>query len=286
ANNPPAGAVINFYLRGKAKDAPKLAILDKNRNVITELNVVNEPGIQRFYWDLRYKSPLTSPQLAGGQGQGGGGFGGRFGGAPRGARVLAGEYLVKLTVDGKELTKTVKVEEDPRIRISPADAEARLKLLLAINRLQKSGIDTQRTLDALWQQINSVRENLKNQANVPPAVSGAVESLSQDVRKMRAGLAQQPRDQSQQESAGPQDPALGNALMTRIGRFFLELDSVTEPAAPSHQEELKRYTQQMNALIEKVNKIITESVPKLNTQIEESGLKPIKAGETIAPLQR
>ena len=215
----------------------------------------------------------------------GGGFGGGFGGAARGARVLPGDYLVRLRVDGKELEKTVKVEEDPRIELSSADAEVRLKLLLAINRLQKSGFDTQRTLDGLRTQISSVEENLKKQANVPQAVSSTVEALSQEVVAVRAALAQQPRRQDQQESAGPQDPALGNAMMTRVGRFFAELDSVTEPATPRHQELLIKYTQQMNALIERVNKIITERIPKLNLQIAESGMSPIKTGETIAPLQ-
>jgi hypothetical protein len=34
-----------------------------------------------------------------------------------------------------------------------------------------------------------------------------------------------------------------------------------------------------------VNKLITDAVPNLNKQIEAAGASPIKAGETIAPLQ-
>jgi photosystem II stability/assembly factor-like uncharacterized protein len=281
ANNPPAGAIINYYLGQKAKETPEITILDKDRNLVTELTLINEPGIQRFAWDLRYQSPMLSSQLAySGQGRGGGGFGG----LPRGARVLPGEYIVKLYVDGKEMTKRIIVEEDPRIEIAPAEAEARLKLMLAINRLQKSGFETQRLLDSLRGQIISVEENLKKQSSVPQAISAAVDSLSQEVKAARAGLAQQPRGLNQQESAGPQDQPQGNALMTRFSRFFGELDSYTEPPTPQHQEQLKNYTQQMNALIEKVNKIITESIPNLNLQIAER-MMPIKAGETIAPVQ-
>jgi hypothetical protein len=177
------------------------------------------------------------------------------------------------------------VEEDPRIEITTADAEARLKIMLAINKLQKSGFDAQRTLDNLRTQLNSVGESLKKQANVPQAVGSAVDSLLQEVRTVRAGLAPQPRGPNQQESAGPQAPDLANAVMIRVSRLFGELDSYTEPAVSRHQEELKKYTLQLNERIERVNKIITESIPNLNKRIAESGMSPIKAGETIAPLQ-
>jgi photosystem II stability/assembly factor-like uncharacterized protein len=279
ANNPPGGAIINYYLAEKAKERPKITILDKNRNVISELAVPNESGIQRVAWDLRYQSPVPAPQLGEGQRRGG------LGGAVRGPRVLPGEYLVRLSVDGKETTKSLIVEEDPRIEITTADAEARLKIMLAINKLQKSGFDAQRTLDNLRTQLNSVGESLKKQANVPQAVGSAVDSLLQEVRTVRAGLAPQPRGPNQQESAGPQAPDLANAVMIRVSRLFGELDSYTEPAVPRHQEELKKYTLQLNERIERVNKIITESIPNLNKRIAESGMSPIKAGETIAPLQ-
>jgi photosystem II stability/assembly factor-like uncharacterized protein len=279
ANNPPAGATINYYLRAKANERPKITILDKSRNVVSELLVPNERGIHRVSWDLRYQSPVPAPQLGEGQRRGGRGR------AMRGPRVLPGEYLVRLSVDGKEMVKSLIVEEDPRIEITAADAQARLKIMLAINRLQKSGFDAQRTLDNLRVQINSVEESLKKQANVPQAVSSAVNSLLQEVRGARAGLAPQSGGANEQESAGPRDPALANAVMMRIGRLFDEIDSHTEPAIPRHQEELKRYTLQLNERIERVNKIITESVPNLNKLIAESGMSPIKAGETIAPLQ-
>jgi photosystem II stability/assembly factor-like uncharacterized protein len=279
ANNPPGGAIINYYLAEKAKERPKITILDKKRNVVSELTAPNESGIQRVAWDLRYQSPVPASQLGEGQRRGG------LGGAVRGPRVLPGEYLVRLSVDGKEMTKSLIVEEDPRIEITIADAEARLKIMLAINKLQKSGFDAQRTLDNLRTQLNSVGESLKKQANVPQAVGSAVDSLLQEVRTVRAGLAPQPRGPNQQESAGPQDPNLANAVMIRVNRLFSELDSYTEPAVPQHPEELKKYTLQLNERIERVNKIITVSIPNLNKLIAESGMSPIKAGETIAPLQ-
>jgi photosystem II stability/assembly factor-like uncharacterized protein len=282
ANNPPYGAIINYYLKDRAKSRLLITILDQSGNVIRELSGVNEPGVHRLLWDLRSQPPLPGMQSAQGQGA-------IFYGAPRGPRVLPGEYLVKLTVDGKEITKTVLVEEDPRIQISPEDAEARLKTMLAINKLQKSGHDTQRTLDNLRSQLSSLLDSLKRQqntsGNVPESVTTAVNSILEEVSALRRGLSPQISNPNQQEAAGPPDQHNTNAVMVRINRLFGELDSYTERPHPRYQKLIQNYTSQLNLHIEKVNKVITESVPNLNKQIAESGMTPINAGQTIAPLQ-
>jgi photosystem II stability/assembly factor-like uncharacterized protein len=282
ANNPPYGAIIHYYLKDYAKDKPRITILDKSGNVIRELTGVNEPDVQRLPWDLRYQSPMPGTQSAPGQGS-------VFFGMARGPRVLPGEYLVKLTVDGREMTRTVVVEEDPRIHISPDDAEARLKTLLALNKLQKSGYDTQRTLDNLRSQLNSLLDGLKRQqtasGNVQESVTAAVNLILQEVSVLRRGLSPQFSNPNQQEAAGPPDQMSMGAVMVRINRLFGEIDSYTEPPHDRYQNQIQKYTSQLNAHIEKVNKVITESVPNLNRQITESGMTPINVGQTIAPLQ-
>jgi photosystem II stability/assembly factor-like uncharacterized protein len=278
AQNPPVGAMINYYLRAEAKERPKLTIFDRTGQVVRELNGTNNAGIQRIVWDLRHQSPL--PSASGGQG---GGVG--FGNFARGPRVLPGEYTVKLTVDGKEMLKTVVVEEDPRIQLTPADALARVQAMLAINKLQKSGLAAQNSLTALRSQLNSLQENLKKQANAPEAINNTVGTLLQEVGNLQRRLAPQFRGVNQQEEAGPADPSIMSAVMIRISRLFAELDSYTEPATARHQEQLRKYTASLNAVIEQVNKLVSETVPNLNKQIAELGLTQIKAGETIAPLQ-
>ena len=52
-----------------------------------------------------------------------GGGGGPFGGG-RGPRVPPGEYSVKVSVGGKDVTTTVRVQEDPRFPIDRMSAQA------------------------------------------------------------------------------------------------------------------------------------------------------------------
>jgi photosystem II stability/assembly factor-like uncharacterized protein len=131
AENAPAGAMIDYYLKSNASGPVTLEIMDpagetvrkyssedKGPTVNTEtLNIPAywvrpfEPlstaaGMHRWIWDLR---PAPPPRPAGG---GGGGFGGR-GAVPM---VLPGIYTLKLSVGGKSYTQPLVVKMDPRTK--------------------------------------------------------------------------------------------------------------------------------------------------------------------------
>jgi photosystem II stability/assembly factor-like uncharacterized protein len=132
AENPPFGAIIDYYLKTGASGSVKITISDTAGEVIREyssedkpapvnLDTLNIPaywvrtpeplaktaGTHRWIWDLR---PTPPPRPAGGGGGGGGGFGGR-GGAPL---VLPGTYTVTLSVNGKNYSQPLVVKMDPR----------------------------------------------------------------------------------------------------------------------------------------------------------------------------
>jgi hypothetical protein len=132
AENPPTGAIIDYYLRSSPGGRVILEILDQNAQVIrrhssaetvaaTDPNglVVNAvwqrpqeppsaaPGLHRWVWDFR-------PQPAdGGRGRGGRGGGSGRGGAPP---VPPGGYTVRLTVSGRTFTQPLTLKPDPRSR--------------------------------------------------------------------------------------------------------------------------------------------------------------------------
>jgi photosystem II stability/assembly factor-like uncharacterized protein len=132
AENPPYGAMIDYYLKSNTSSLITLEILDPAGEVIRryasddKFPAINpdalsipvswvrapEPlsamaGMHRWIWDLR---PTPPPRPAG-VGGGGGGFGGR--GVPA---VLPGTYTVKLTVGGKSYAQPLVVKMDPRAK--------------------------------------------------------------------------------------------------------------------------------------------------------------------------
>ena len=132
AENPPYGAMIDYYLKSNVSGLVTLEILDPAGEMIRRyasddkfppvnpdtLNIPaswvrpQEPlsaaaGMYRRVWDLR----PTPPPRPTGVGGGGGGFGGRGVSA-----VLPGTYTVKLTVAGKSYTQPLILKMDPRAK--------------------------------------------------------------------------------------------------------------------------------------------------------------------------
>ena len=98
--NPTLGASLDYMLTKPAKSVT-LKVSDVNGTVVREFRAASgEVGYHSLRWNLS------------GQGGGGGGGFGRGGGG--GAAVPAGGYRVTLTVDGKDYTQALVVENDPK----------------------------------------------------------------------------------------------------------------------------------------------------------------------------
>jgi len=133
AENPPYGAIIDYYLKTVASGPVVLEILDPSGESIRHyssedrtppvnpdtLNIpvfwrpTPEPlstaaGMHRWVWDLRPTPP--APRAGGAPGGFGGGFGFRQ------PTVLPGNYTIKLTVGGQTYTQPLVVRMDPRTK--------------------------------------------------------------------------------------------------------------------------------------------------------------------------
>jgi photosystem II stability/assembly factor-like uncharacterized protein len=141
--NPPAGAVIDFYLKQLPKGETTIEILDSQNQVIRKFSslkteVPDEPldpddkkpekeikleaGLNRFVWNLRYEGANRVP----------GYYLWEYNGGSRGPLALPGKYQVRLTVDGKSQTAPLEVKLDPRVQVSRADLEKQFGLLMQI----------------------------------------------------------------------------------------------------------------------------------------------------------
>ncbi len=106
--NPQGGTAISYYLKAAPSGDVKITISNATGQVVRELDGTREAGLNRVQWNLAPTAPA-----------GGRGFGGRAGrGGGRGIpfvtqnAVPPGTYVVKLSVGGKDLLTTVRVEAD------------------------------------------------------------------------------------------------------------------------------------------------------------------------------
>ncbi len=130
--NPPDGAIIDYYLNGDAKDVVTLQIKDDKNNIINtfssndkpyEIPAVNIPlywirpqqilsataGSHRFLWDMHYKALNTPPSypIAAVYANTAPDFTSPW--------VMPGNYTAVLSVNGKSYSQNLKVIMDPRV---------------------------------------------------------------------------------------------------------------------------------------------------------------------------
>jgi len=187
--NPPAGALITYYLKEQPPGEVNVTITDKDGKVVRRMRRVNdEAGVNRVAWDLRYDAPPGGPAGGAARAAASGGAQGTpadtslealrarrraasegsaegpnednpFAG-PQAPSVLPGTYTVALSVGGREYKKPVQVEMDPRSDMTPAqviaqhDAAIQLRdLTLRVNQVIASTDDVIRQLTSLQDQL-------------------------------------------------------------------------------------------------------------------------------------
>jgi hypothetical protein len=181
--NPPAGALIDYYLAAQPSGEVTIDIVDADGHPVRHLSsaapakeqqppewpdqvtavntLAKTPGMNRFVWDLRYDDPVQIP----------GAF--YVGLAPRGPIALPGAYSVRLAVDGQTQTVPLQLLRDPRVKGS--DEGLRQKFALSV--------EVWHDMDALHRAVNDIRavkanvamlhKNLDGQAAQKKRVSAA-----------------------------------------------------------------------------------------------------------------
>ena len=197
--NPPNGAMINFYLKEPLKDRENVTITIQDaagqavRTIVCNRPNPNAPqpqpggfgfgggggggggfgfgggggqqctanqGINRYVWDMRSR-PVAPPggQTPGGEGGPGGPGGFAAALANLGFRVDPGTYTVKVKRGDTELSKTLTIIEDPRINFS---AEDRAKKRAALMKLQPLVVQAQMAGNMMTNPTSGLRANLNN----------------------------------------------------------------------------------------------------------------------------
>jgi photosystem II stability/assembly factor-like uncharacterized protein len=298
AANPPYGVVIDYYLKKKleGRNPVKITVTDKAGNKIRELNGPGEPGINRVNWDLRYDAPAqpppanpaasgaqpgenAEPEAAGGGGRGGGGGGGPFGfGANRGPLVDPGEYNVAIAAAGRNETKTVAVEEDPRITLSAADRAKRRQALTKLYGMAREAETGRRRIVAMRTSLTTLTDSWKRPgATQPPdPVKKAAEDLLSRVKDV-AGLFEVDR-QGGLGFAGPPLTYTPPPVNQKIGRLMGAIDGYAAVPTERQFTDIDQASAELGPAIVSVNKLANEDVPRLNKMMADAGVPYVSTG--------
>ena len=281
AANPPAGAIIDFYLPRDAKQPTVLEILDAGGRLVRRYSSDDPPeptaaeltaqlipaywvaaprslprtaGMHRWVWDLHYAAPLAvtrgypisavphaTPR------------------GPEGPLALPGSYAVRLTVDGHRLEAHLQLRPDPRLRLAAGALEDQFRLA---ERLAGLLSDSSRALLAL----RSVHAQL-TPLTAHAAVSNSVRSAGTRV----AALLEKPETAVDDDAAKPLLPA----VQGHLGELYAIVTRGDGAPTAAQLRATEAAASELRGLLDAWQQLRAE-LPALNARLRAAGLKEIR----------
>jgi photosystem II stability/assembly factor-like uncharacterized protein len=292
--NPPNGALIDFYLKSAPSSDITLAIYDQGGKLVREFStrpeekIVEPPpnvpdywlghpepltrvaGENRFLWDLRYAPPqaLRHSYAISAMYQG-------TPGDPLGALVVPGTYEVRLTVGGRIYKQPLEVAIDPRVK-TPQDALERQFAL------EQKATDATTITYGFYRQATALREAIagdQKKVSTDPDTVAALKDFDTKVARVagteggRGGGA---------PGAGRQRPTF-SALNGEFGSLATVVDSADSEPTPAMQTAFASYCQGLATAVSGWNDMVQHDLPAVNEKLAAQKMSALPAAPLAEP---
>jgi photosystem II stability/assembly factor-like uncharacterized protein len=281
--NPPDGAVIDYYLSQSVSGPITLEIRDSRGQMVrryssadpvppipTDLNIPTywvrppqvlsqEPGLHRFLWDMHYQPvPGVKPDYP---------ISAVYRNTPPDSTspwVMPGDYTVVLTAGGKSYTQPFTVKMDPRVTASTADLARQFELSRQLYQDWLTLEPISKRLQALTERLTRLRTRATNR-NTPAAAQ--IEALGKKLQEIEGAENRRP--------GAP--PALG--VMTRLQALFRALQDVDAVPTTQVAAAVTDVHKQSQSIIERWQTIESQDIPALNRQLQGADLPGVEVKE-------
>jgi len=280
AENPPAGAMIDYLLKSPARSVT-LEIFDAKKNLVRKFSsddqrsekhpslpiaehwfpkpesLQTSSGMHRFLWSLAWGTggPTVDEESEYRN--------------PSGPKVVPGIYEVRLTVDGSTQSEPLKVVMDPR---SPATQEVLQRQLQLSQQIFAEALEARRTLAEIVSVQKKLADDEQKLGEQNPTLKSALASAQSEIAKILSNNKEITR-----QSPG----ALQEAYTGLVSA--LHVVEGGDRAVPSQAIALyKESSQGVKAGIEEWITFKQMKLPQLNQKLREGSLSPI----TISEIER
>jgi photosystem II stability/assembly factor-like uncharacterized protein len=274
-DNPPAGAIINYYFKTAPKDDVSLDILDASGKVVRHLSskekketeqppewpdrvervktIPANEGMNRFAWDLRYDDPIQIP----------GAF--YFGTGPKGPLALPGNYQVKLTVSGKSQTAPLYLAIDPRTKGAEAAVQKQFALATQVNDAMSRLHQAVNEIRDIRSQIQTLHKRFGDDAQLKPALAAA-DDLDHKMSEIEQKLIQVNMKSSEGNLAFP------SMLNERLDTFSHTIENGDTQPTQGQLNVFQMLSSQLEEQLKKWAQLKAEDVPKVSELIKQASL--------------
>ncbi|HKD45300.1 MAG TPA: glycosyl hydrolase [Candidatus Angelobacter sp.] len=285
-DNPPPGAIIDYYFKTAPKDEVKLEVFDANGKLVRSLSskekkeseqppewpdqvreVTTIPaaaGMNRYAWNLRSDPPVRIPDAF------------YTGIGPQGPLIQPGEYTVKLTVGDQTQSQPLTVVLDPRVKnVSADDLAKQFRLAIEVrdanNDLHRAVIQIRQ----LRSQLKSLRQRFENDPSLKTMMVEA-ETLDKKMTPVEEELIQVNMKGSEANLAFP------NKLNEELDTFSSSVTAGDSAPTQQQYEVFKMLRAELDEQLAAWNHIMSADVPAFNQAIKSSNVPALylpQAGE-------
>src|SRR5256712_575852 len=281
-DNPPPGAIIDYYFKTAPKEEVSLDILDSSGKVVRHLSskekkeaehppewpdrvervktIPANEGMNRFAWDLRYDDRTQFPAA----------FYSPTG--PKGPLALPGDYQVKLTVGGKSETAPLHLAIDPRTKGAEAALQKQLTLAMQVNDCMSRLHQAVNEIRDLRSQIQTLHKRFGDDSRLKSSLAAA-DDLDHKMSEIEQKLIQVNMKGSEGNLAFP------NMLNERFETFSHIIEAGdTEPTKPQ-LDVFQTLSAQLEEQLTKWTQLKTDEVPKVSELIKQANLPALLISE-------
>jgi photosystem II stability/assembly factor-like uncharacterized protein len=292
--NPPDGAMIDYYLPQAESAAVTLEILDGAGKVVRHYASTDKPemteeemkkavtvplywvrmpktpsaeaGMHRWVWDLHYTAPQSSrheyPISA---------IPHDTPRSPQGPTALPGQYTVRLTANGKTYTAPLTIRMDPRVKTPPAGLGQQFDIEVRLAGLMNASYETSGQARSLAEQL----DKLSKQGQLTNALSSSISALQKKVRELLGA------------PGGFFAPPSAEATLTRVagdiaGLYGLVGGADATPTAAA-VSALAAAEQEFSGLTKRWEAVKSPDLAALNQQLSSAGLSQINLEPAAQP---
>jgi photosystem II stability/assembly factor-like uncharacterized protein len=273
--NPPDGAILDYFLNQAATGPVNLEILDAKGKVARRYASTDEPavteadlknlsippwwvrtprilpaaaGMHRWVWDLHYAPPESlrheypisavphdTPRL------------------PEGPRALPGVYTVRLTANGRSLTAPLNIQMDPRVKTTPAGLQQQFEMERQLASMMTRGTVAIRQARSVQEQIEKIAQH----------ASGSVADRLAAIGKKIQG-----------------SPLI--AVNSQASTLYGDVDSADVAPTAAQVAAMARIARDFPAAMTRWKELASTDIAALNGQLKAANLPEIKLDASSA----
>jgi len=271
--NPPDGAIIDYYLKNDATSVISLEVYDAAGKLVRTYKSNDQPypippvniplywirpqeilsaaqGAHRFTWDM-HTQPLNMPPAYA--------IAAIFGQTapnPTSPWVMPGAYTVKLTVDGKSYAQPLVIKMDPRVKTSVVELKKQYDL-------------SDKCYQELKQLIEESDKLISLQTQVEKLLPNASAQLATSLKNMDTGVLNLQNGSPEEKGQNPK--ALRNTLFSLLN-LMQESDM---PVTAQVSQAVTKADASFILLNSKFNELTGNSLKSLNDQLIQAGMAKI-----------